>query len=200
MATQPVSPPEFRILSVSDDRSGISTAARSAPPGYRGWAMMNGFITSTEKDAPQATVITTSGVGTCLIAVVHCIDGTGALGHIAATETPQSITNCVRQMIETLSPSKVACVVLAGGDAVTSEKRAQAVEKIKTLGVDDVKWIQEPQSGFDSAFYFPKQAKLALFANDDSNRETPVDMGTKMRHWMYSGSNAIDKGYKCWVV
>jgi hypothetical protein len=190
MATQPISAPKLTILSKGDDRKSMIIAAHNGPTGYQGMAVQDCFITSESTD-PQTTVIMTNGVGSCVIAVVHCLDGTGALGHISFTHSAASITDHVNQMILALAPSKVQCVVLAGSSTTSDEDRDETVKGIKKLGVDDVQWVPRPEGDFfGSAVYLPKQHKLALFTDDDDPPFPIVDGGGKMLHWNYRSGKA----------
>jgi hypothetical protein len=60
-------------------------------------AWMGGFWTS--QNPAHATALVTSGAGSCLIIVVHCRNGRGALGHYAADQRPAMILQGLQMML-----------------------------------------------------------------------------------------------------
>ncbi|MCX6590093.1 MAG: hypothetical protein NTZ56_01085 [Acidobacteria bacterium] len=170
-------------------RKAIQDTAMGAPTGWKGQVDMGGFLVCSDADAPQNTALSTCGICSCALIVVHCIDNKGALGHFANTETVDKIVKAVRDMIGVLSPSAVDCVVIAGGLGAADETERELVVKgINALGVTDAVWIKEIKgdTGFDGGVYLPKQGKLALYS-DTKPGTVPFDSSNKLGLYNYTG-------------
>src|SRR5262245_24833234 len=80
-------------------------------------ADMGCYYWSDDLAPPYVPLIATSGASPCVIVVVHCANGKGALGHLAGTYAgSDTILRAVTDMFNSIShPKPLDAIVLAGG-------------------------------------------------------------------------------------
>jgi hypothetical protein len=129
---------------------------------------MGGFWTS--QIPATATALVTSGAASCLIIVVHCTNGHGALGHYAAHQDPVMILGGLRQMLETLPNAAVDTILFAAG--IIGNNTEQKMYQMRSSGTREmalgarVMWPkQAPDDPWGFVMYLPASGEVALFCS-----------------------------------
>jgi hypothetical protein len=134
--------------------------------GYTGFAVINSFWTATN-DQVHDTALMTASASSCLIIVVHCADGSGALGHCFANPFADQMIDSTTQMVEALGCRNVESVVYAGG--ATSYGQDEYEQQILSATQQRhpgaaVSWPRRNDGiGWSACVYLPRSGELALF-------------------------------------
>jgi hypothetical protein len=156
---------------------GLQTAA-----AYRGEAGMGGFFVSNITTSGVHPVLGTSGASPCLIMVVHCTNGKGALGHFAGHNNPAYIFQGIGKMVSRLTqPAPLSTIIFAGGGGMVGQLRDALMALTRAAYTTcDFRWPVPSASTADSmedaytaAVDFPTLNQLALFDDGDQNVTIP---------------------------
>ncbi|MES9905854.1 MAG: hypothetical protein ABW168_24675 [Sedimenticola sp.] len=160
------------VQSVFNQGTGLSINALK----YVASAPMDCFYWSDLIAPPYTPILGTSDASPCVIVVVHCENGKGALGHVGGTSKENNLLlTAATEMYQAIShPKPMNAVVLAGGGGVAGGGyREDVINQFRTYFGNNIviDWpvldSEEVNEAYTNAAYLPTAGLLAL-SNDYS--------------------------------
>ena len=134
--------------------------------GYTGFAAVDSFWTA-HNDGEHDTALMTVSAVSCLIIVVHCADGSGALGHRFANPFTEQTIESTAQMIDKLGCDDVDSILYTGGDASYGRdgfEREVVTATRERHPAATVSWPRRRNGpGWSACVYLPRSGEIALF-------------------------------------
>jgi hypothetical protein len=150
-------------------RQQLLLQAQWAFPSDRAWAPLGYFFWNKQvpaKTDPQQPVLWTSDAASCVILVLSCGNGHGAIGHTTETDSVEVVVRAAEQMCGTMGMQRET-LIFAGGEQITAPHRADIVAQTRGLA-PTVSWKIDPDESdtawpYSAAVYLPTRDTLLLF-------------------------------------
>lgn len=182
--------PLLQVFAKDQHHRRIQVAGHGTGRNWYAWqyvadAGMGGFYWNDNPAPPHVPMLMTGGASPCVIVVVHCTNGKGALGHLGgAYSGNNTVLQAAIDMHARLThPKLVDCIILAGGGGIAADAdyRRNVLQQVRTHFGVDTRWpVQNGRNVDDSytaAMYLPTLHQLALY-DADSGLTEPVGCPT----------------------